>query len=79
MLMRKCLLTMLILMLVILMLILVLLNLNTVYADTDADAIELWAVGTSEKSGKFLHAFSIQQATMFVYELTYDHKFVGNN
>ena len=37
MLMRKCLLAMLILMLVILMLILMLLNLNTGYADTDAD------------------------------------------
>ena len=37
MLMRKCLLAMLILMLVILMLILMLPNLNTVYADTDAD------------------------------------------
>ena len=37
MLMRKCLLVMLILMLVILMLILMLLNLNTGYADTDAD------------------------------------------
>ena len=37
MLMRKCLLDMLILMLVILMLILMLLNLNTGYADTDAD------------------------------------------
>ena len=37
MLMRKCLLAMLILMLVIMMLILMLLNLNTGYADTDAD------------------------------------------
>ena len=37
MLMRKCLLAMLILMLAILMLILMLLNLNTGYADTDAD------------------------------------------
>ena len=37
MLMRKCLLAMLILMLVILMLILMLLDLNTGYADTDAD------------------------------------------
>ena len=37
MLMRKCLLAMLILMLVILMLILMLFNLNTGYADTDAD------------------------------------------
>ena len=37
MLMRKCLLAMLIQMLVILMLILMLLNLNTGYADTDAD------------------------------------------
>ena len=37
MLMSKCLLAMLILMLVILMLILMLLNLNTGYADTDAD------------------------------------------
>ena len=35
--MRKCLLAMLILMLVILMLILMLLNLNSGYADTDAD------------------------------------------
>ena len=35
--MRQCLLAMLILMLVILMLILMLLNLNTGYADTDAD------------------------------------------
>ena len=37
MLMRKCLLAMLILMLVILMLILMLVNLNTGYADIDAD------------------------------------------
>ena len=37
MLMKKCLLAMLTLMLVILMLILMLLNLNTGYADTDAD------------------------------------------
>ena len=37
MLMRRCLLAMLILMLVILMLILMLFNLNTGYADTDAD------------------------------------------
>ena len=35
--MRKCLLAMLILMLVILMLIMMLINLNTGYADTDAD------------------------------------------
>ena len=41
MLMRKCLLAMLILMLVILMLILMLLNLNTGYADTDADLCTL--------------------------------------
>ena len=74
MLMRKCLLAMLILMLVILMLILMLLNLNTGYADTDADLcikiMSLWYTSRIVQN-----ALSLKKVLLYFCALNIQTKF----